>query len=628
MKIMKTRNLLIALSLVAVSASCAKENVGGNADNNTYKDTFKVSLNSDKVETKVYYDKTENVCWAEGDAIGIFANNGSCPSADNLQVLGEVSEGGATATFNAELTYAGDGDYSVVAYYPYRSSVSFDKETSLLASSIPSVQTMYKGPNNDSYDPNADFLIATPALNVSGDEVTTGALEFNRIFAPVCFTFNDSQNIMAEDEMIASVVLSVPEGVAVAGNFKVNVQTGELQFSKVKNSVMVTLDEGYKAGSEVYMVVAPVAAETLAGQNVVITVHTTHASYQITKTGGKFLAGKLNGATLDLKDAIVINSASAVTLYKAETNTEDWTITDFAADIPIQTKRSYAPVSIPSAFTGYKVAINSFDVRLGGTIVPETDGRVYMITRPAAKNQMLEEGWAPATPVNGIRGFTLNDNGATKILVWTKIANAGDEINHVLTEGTWNPAQVIAPAIELYVPELTAVQSITVTGWDYTNGSTSTGYKVIDLPEAGIVGLNTDRATQDRHSSYSLNYVPDEFKGWKVLACPIKTMYGGKIIPDSDGYIYIIACRRLQTWIEAFETDGWEPITNVTDNTADDYIMFNNAPYAFYRKAVKQGQEVEIPHDLTNKAGTGLENYTNWPIAPSITLVDSSSNNE
>ena len=628
MKIMKTRNLLIALSLVAVSASCAKENVGENADINTYDDTFKVTLNTGKVETKVYYDKTENVCWAEGDAIGIFANNGSCPSADNLQVLGEVSEGGATATFNAELTYAGDGDYSVVAYYPFRSSVSYDKETSLLASSIPGVQTMYKGPNNDSYDPNADFLIATPTLNVTGSEATAGALEFNRIFAPVCFTFNDSQNIMAEDEMIASVVLSVPEGVAVAGNFKVNVQTGELQFSKVKNSVMVTLDEGYKAGSEVYMVVAPVAAETLAGQNVVITVHTTHASYQITKTGGKFLAGKLNGATLDLKDATVINAASSVTLHKAEANTEEWTITDFAVGTPIQTTRTFAPEYIPSSFTGYKVAINSHNVRLGGTIVPQADGRVYMITRPAAKNQMLEEGWAPATPVNGITNFNLDDNGATKILVWTKIAKAGDEINHVLTEGTWNPAQVIAPAIELYVPELTAVQSITVTGWDYTNGNSNTGYKVIDLPEAGIVGLNTDRATQSKHSSYSLNYVPEEFKGWKVLACPIKTMYGGKIIPDSDGYIYIIACRRLQTWIEAFETDGWEPITNVTDNTAGDYIMFNNAPYAFYRKAVKQGQEVEIPHDLTNKAGTGLENYTNWPIAPSITLVDSSSNNE
>ena len=185
MKIMKTRNLLIALSLVAVSASCAKENVGENADNNIYNDTFRVSLNTDKVETKVYYDKTENVCWAEGDAIGIFANNGSCPSADNLQVLGEVSEGGATATFNAELTYAGDGDYSVVAYYPYRSSVSYDKETYLLASSIPGVQTMYKGPNNDSYDPNADFLIATPTLNVTGSEATAGALEFNRIFAHI-----------------------------------------------------------------------------------------------------------------------------------------------------------------------------------------------------------------------------------------------------------------------------------------------------------------------------------------------------------------------------------------------------------------------------------------------------------
>ena len=372
MKIMKTRNLLIALSLVAVSASCAKESVGDNAENNTYNDTFKVTLNTGKVETKVYYDKTENVCWAEGDAIGIFANNGSCPSADNLQVLGEVSEEGATATFNAELTYAGDGDYSVVAYYPYRSSVSYNKETSLLASSIPSVQTMYKGPNNDSYDPNADFLIATPTLNVTGSEATAGALEFNRIFAPVCFTFNDSQNKMAADEMIASVVLTVPEGVAVAGNFKVNVNNGELQFSKVVNSVMVTLDEGYKAGSEVYMVVAPVAAETLAGQEVVITVHTTHASYQFTKTGGKFLAGKLNGAILDLKDATVINAASSVTLHKAETNTEEWAITDFAVGTAIQTTRTFAPKYIPSSFTGYKVAINSHNVRLGGTIVPDS----------------------------------------------------------------------------------------------------------------------------------------------------------------------------------------------------------------------------------------------------------------
>lgn len=619
MKIMKTGNLLIALSLVAVSASCAKENVGENADNNTYNDTFKVSFNTDKVETKVYYDKTENVCWAEGDAIGIFANNGSCPSADNLQVTGEVSEGGATATFNAELTYAGDGDYSVVAYYPYRSSVTYNQETSLLASSIPNVQTMYKGPNNDSYDPNADFLIATPALNVTGKDVTVGALEFNRIFAPVCFTFNDSQNIMAEDEMIASVVLSVPEEVAVAGNFKVNVQTGELQFSKVKNSVMVTLDEGYKAGSEVYMVVAPVAAETLAGQNVVITVHTTHASYQITKTGGKFLAGKLNGATLDLKDATVINAASSVTLHKAEANTEEWTITDFAVDIAIQTTRTFAPKFIPFAFAGYKVAINSHDVRLGGTIVPETDGRVYMITRAAAKNQMLEEGWAPATPVNGITDFILDDNGQTKILVWTKIAKAGDEIDHVLTEGTWNPAQVIAPAIELYVPTLSDVQSITVKNWSYNSAqdTSDNGYSVIDLPAAGIVGLVSDRANQNNNAGYSLSYVPAQFKGWKALATPRQTAYGGVIVPESDGYIYIIGCRNFKTWIAQLEENGWEPITNIDDPAAEDYVTFVSKSYAFYRKSVTKGQEVAIPD---SGEFDQVRDHYYFPIAPSITL--------
>ena len=622
MKIMKTRNLLIALSLVAVSASCAKENVGENADSNTYDDTFKVTLNTGKVETKVYYDKTENVCWAEGDAIGIFANNGSCPSADNLQVLGEVSEGGATATFNAELTYAGDGDYSVVAYYPYRSSVSFDKETSLLASSIPSVQTMYKGPNNDSYDPNADFLIATPALNVSGDEVTAGALEFNRIFAPVCFTFNDSQNILAEDEMIASVVLSVPEGVAVAGNFKVNVQTGELQFSKVKNSVMVTLDEGYKAGSEVYMVVAPVAAETLAGQNVVITVHTTHASYQFTKTGGKFLAGKLNGAALDLKDATVIGSASAVTLYKAEANTEEWTITDFAEGTAIQTTRTFAPKFIPSAFTGYKVAINSHNVRLGGTIVPQADGRVYMITRPAAKNQMLEEGWAPATPVNGITNFNLDDNGATKILVWTKIAKAGDEINHVLTEGTWNPAQVIAPAIELYVPEIPDVQEITIVDWEMTKGvdGSTKGFKVIDMPNTAEMGLVTDRVTVDKHESYSLNYIPEKYQDWKALATPIKTRYGGYIKASTSGYVYIIG--NHQRHKNNFAKAGWEVITNVTSG-AEDCMMFNTNIHAIYRKYVTKDSLTALPDDKTDSEFyIALENWTYFVIAPSIILED------
>lgn len=607
MKIMKTRNLLIALSLVAVSASCAKENVGENA-NDSYTETFKVSFSTDKVETKVFYDKTENVCWAEGDAIGVFADNGACPSADNLQVTGEVAEGGATATFNAELTYAGDGDYSVVAYYPYRSSVSYNKETSLLASSIPNVQSMYKGVNNDSYDPNADFLIATPSLNVADGEVTAGALEFTRIFAPVCLTFNDSENKMAADEMIASVVLSVPEEVAVAGNFKVNVNTGDLQFSKVVNSVMVTLDEGYKAGSEVYMVVAPVAAETLAGKTVEITVHTTHASYKFTKTGGKFTAGKLNGATLDLKDATVIGSASAVTLHKAEANTEEWTITNFAVGTAIQTTRTFAPKFIPSAFTGWQVAINSHNVRLGGTIVPQTDGRVYMITRAAAKNQMLEEGWAPATPVNGITDFILDDNGATKILVWTKIAKEGDEINHVLTEGTWNPAQVIAPSIELYVPTLSDVQSITVKDWTKCNGNE---YTLIDLPAAGVGGLVSDRA------DYTLSYVPEQFNGWKALATKRNQAHGGTIVPATSGYIYIIATRHYTSWINILTNDGWEPITEVTDETAEDFVLLKTIKYAFYKRAVTAGEEVSIPDP---RVFDKLRDHYFFPIAPSITL--------
>ena len=384
---------------------------------------------------------------------------------------------------------------------------------------------------------------------------------------------------------------------------------------------MVTLDEGYKAGSEVYMVVAPVAAETLAGQNVVITVHTTHASYQITKTGGKFLAGKLNGATLDLKDATVINAASSVTLHKAETNTEEWAITDFVVGTAIQTTRTFAPKYIPSSFTGYKVAINSHDVRLGGTIVPETDGRVYMITRPAAKNQMLEEGWAPATPVNGITNFILDDSGATKILVWTKIAKAGDEINHVLTEGKWNPAQVIAPEIELYVPTLSDVQLITVKNWSYNSDqdNSDAGYKVIDLPAAGIVGLITDRTNQNTNSGYSLTYVPSQFSGWKALATPRLTGYGGKIVPAADGYIYIIGSRKNNTWKKVLENDGWEPITNVTDNTAEDYVKFNGKDYAFYRREVKKNDEVSIP-DPGVFDGALSEPHYFFPIAPSITL--------
>lgn len=621
MKIMKTKNLLIALSLVAVSASCVKENVGGN-NNDSYIDTFNVAFSSDKVESKVYYDKTENVCWADGDAIGIFANNGSCPSADNLKVTGDVSEGGATATFNAELTYAGDGDYSVVAYYPYGSSVSYDKETSLLTSSIPNVQSMYKGVNNDSYDPNADFLIATPTLNVAGAEATAGALEFNRIFAPVCLTFNDSQNTMAADEMIASVVLAVPEGIAISGDFNVNVHTGELQFSKVENTVMVTLDEGYKAGSEVYMVVAPVAAETLAGQNVEITVHTTHASYKFTKSGGKFIAGKLNGATFDLKDATVIGSAESVTLYKAISNTEDWTIVDFAVETPIQTGRNYYPLAIPSSFAGWKVAINTYNVRLGGTIVPSTDGRVYMITRPSAKDNMLSEGWAPATPVTGIEGFTLNDGSKTKILVWTKIAKAGDEVNHVETSGTWNPAQVIAPAIELPAPVISEdVQEITIVDWEMTSGvdGKTTGYKVIDMPAVGAVGLVTDRVGTN-NTSYSLSYIPEKYKNWKALATPIKTRYGGYIQASTSGYVYIIS--NYQRYKDSFLNAGWEVITNVT-NGADDCMMFNGNIHAIFRKYVEKDSLTPLPDDKDGaEFYLKLENWVSFVIAPSINLAE------
>jgi len=356
------------------------------------------------------------------------------------------------------------------------------------------------------------------------------------------------------------------------------------------------------------MVVAPVAAETLAGQNVVITVHTTHASYQITKTGGKFLAGKLNGATLDLKDATVINAASSVTLHKAEANTEEWTITDFAVGTPIQTTRTFAPEYIPSSFTGYKVAINSHNVRLGGTIVPQADGRVYMITRPAAKNQMLEEGWAPATPVNGITNFNLNDNGATKILVWTKIAKAGDEINHVLTEGTWNPAQVIAPAIELYVPTLSDVQSITVKDWTTCNGNE---YTLIDLPAAGVGGLVPNR------TDYTLSYVPEQFNGWKALATKRNQAHGGTIVPATSGYIYIIATRHYTSWINILTNDGWEPITEVTDETAEDFVLLKTIKYAFYKRAVTAGEEVSIPDP---RVFDQLRDHYFFPIAPSITL--------
>lgn len=80
----------------------------------------------------------------------------------------------------------GDGDYAVLAYYPYDETVSGNVADGTLKGCLPATQNMYvRGEGkNDSYDASADWLTATSALSAEGGVAVGEPLVFKRLFAP------------------------------------------------------------------------------------------------------------------------------------------------------------------------------------------------------------------------------------------------------------------------------------------------------------------------------------------------------------------------------------------------------------------------------------------------------------
>ena len=595
MKIVKILSMLaVAASVVC---SCSREDAepaGPSSDA-----VLSVVFSAGDVSTRVYYDEIVNVCWSAEDRIGVFADRQGVSAADNAVFECSLSEGGRKASFSGEISDMGDGDYAVLAYYPYDETVSGNVADGTLKGCLPATQNMYvRGEGkNDSYDASADWLTATSALSAEGGVAVGEPLVFKRLFAPVRLTVTDTGSLLGEGEKILSVSISVPEPVILAGEFTADLAADAVSFDSPTNKVTVETPSGYEAPADYYFIVNPVEVAELEGREVTIEVVTTAGRYVMTRNGGKFTRGILNTATVNLEPSS-IGDVQTVTVAESAEAMSRYTVVDLATSSIYTDREGYGVTGLPDKFATWKAAITGIKTRLGGTMTASQDGKVYIMTRENRSQLMQDNGWIAETPAAGGTAMTENSSGNPVLIIWSKTVNAGESvaIPGSLTDVSFGGFIPIAPNIEL--PPMPDAERIVVAS------STDVPYTVINLSESRK--LYTDR-------DYEIENLPAEYASWQAATCGIQTRLGGTIVSEREGNIYVITRANRESNMTAA---GWTPVTPLSDEsgTGIHETDSDRSLLVIWTRTVKAGEIVSIP------TPGGFGGIT--PIAPSIEVPD------
>ena len=254
---------------------------------------------------------TYNYYWENGDMIGLFAtNNDYALRLTNIKMINNNHAAEQRFTsFDGKLTTAQyqsmpTGTYYYAAYYPYQQNATLDASTfSLSGLSLPSVQNV-TSIGADGFRSDCDFMLTQPvsagtvAAVEPADIQFSGSKGFRHLFSAVRMHVSDDE---MGGQKIRSLTLTAPEGVALTGDFEVNLWTRAVNFTNPSNSVTVNIPSGMgdlESGNNcVWAIINPVDLST---ERMVLTV-TTESGYQYTYTfdGDTYRAGSFHD--LDFK---------------------------------------------------------------------------------------------------------------------------------------------------------------------------------------------------------------------------------------------------------------------------------------------------------------------------------------
>ena len=254
------KKYLSAFCVLALVVGCSKENIAPVQSSN------EVLLTSyagqPQTKTAISGNKTEGFTanWTADDAIGVYTA-GTENAEHTITVLPD-----GTAKFTGKVA-ASEKEQTLYAYYPYTSSATGNLAAVTL--NLPSVQTM----TGASYDASAAIMVGKPqTATVNGETSEIGNWQFAHLGSYISISVADiTAETVSKDEIVSSVSIK-SESKTLSGDFTLNLENGQVAFSKTSDEVNVTVPEGTTLGNlAAWAVTAPFA---LADEPLTITIVT------------------------------------------------------------------------------------------------------------------------------------------------------------------------------------------------------------------------------------------------------------------------------------------------------------------------------------------------------------------
>ena len=260
--------------------------VGLSACSDTHKEyttrTLTISLKADASEfsrVNITGNKAEGFAtsWQTGDQIGVCIDAVGAEALRNMPLTAASVDAEGVASFSGAVTSSWAGSGTLYAYYPYKEGAGTSDATQTYGE-IPAEQTMTP---EGSFDTAAAYMVGQPIAVESSDATT---LDVTTKFRQLgCFVNLSCKAIdiegVNEGDIVEAVRLRVTEK-CLAGEFMLNLATGEYAFSKPVDGVSVAVPSGMTLGNlSAWIVVNPF--ELTATDQMIVEIET--ADYIICK---------------------------------------------------------------------------------------------------------------------------------------------------------------------------------------------------------------------------------------------------------------------------------------------------------------------------------------------------------
>ena len=379
------KKYLSAFCVLALVVGCSKENIAPVQSSN------EVLLTSyagqPQTKTAISGNKTEGFTanWTADDAIGVYTA-GTENAEHTITVLPD-----GTAKFTGKVA-ASEKEQTLYAYYPYTSSATGNLAAVTL--NLPSVQTM----TGASYDASAAIMVGKPqTATVNGETSEIGNWQFAHLGSYISISVADiTAETVSKDEIVSSVSIK-SESKTLSGDFTLNLENGQVAFSKTSDEVNVTVPEGTTLGNlAAWAVTAPFA---LADESLTITIVTNRNTISKTvKLTKEFKAGNVYTLGINIDENCAVKKALAFAKeYSESERTCYW-----------RGGTANKKVYEVSSTIDWKVSITDSNE---ATVTKNDDGKSFTVVFPKSKWPVRKKYTVtlePATAIEGVAPKTMD----------------------------------------------------------------------------------------------------------------------------------------------------------------------------------------------------------------------------